>query len=86
MIIHFQLTETYTMSSIFPRRISEMSIHIRMFSFIAVTEEEIQHGLLQTICDVNKKCLCFIRKIENLEDNKDHHRAVKFLDLIPGGL
>ena len=55
-----------------------------MSLYISVTEEEIQLGVLQAAGDVNKKCLCFIRNIEDLEHNKAHHRALKFLDLIPG--
>lgn len=53
------------------------------FALFTVTEEEIQLGILQVPGDVNKKCLCFVRKIEDLEENNEHHRAVKFLDLIP---
>lgn len=29
------------------------------------------------------KCLCFIRNIEDLYDNINHHRAAKFIDLLP---
>lgn len=32
---------------------------------------------------MNKKCLCFIREIEDLHENINHHRALKFIDLLP---
>ena len=31
----------------------------------------------------NLKCLFFIRTIEDLDENINHHRAVKFLDILP---
>ena len=58
--------------------------HNRVFVHLSVTEEEIQVGILQAPGDVNKKCLCFVRNIEDLEENTAHHRAMKFLDLVPG--
>ncbi|KAL4228047.1 hypothetical protein ACF0H5_013483 [Mactra antiquata] len=51
--------------------------------FNSVTHEEIDIGLLQSPQDVNKKCLCFIREIEDLHQNTNHHRALKFIDLHP---
>ena len=60
-----------------------LTLSIELY-LLAVTEEEIQVGVLQAPGDVNKKCLCFVRHIEDLEENKDHHRAMKFLDLVPG--
>ena len=56
---------------------------IKCFFSILVTQEEIELGLFQNSQEINKRCLCFIRNIQDLDQNVYHHRALKFIDLLP---
>jgi len=49
--------------------------------YIAVTEMEIQQGLLSSK-DASQHCLCFMRHVTNLEDHVTSRRAQKYLDTI----
>ncbi|XP_064609072.1 NACHT and WD repeat domain-containing protein 2-like [Liolophura sinensis] len=49
--------------------------------FISVTENEIQHGLLQYDGDKAQKCLCFMRNIQDISDNLQHTKSAKFIDM-----
>lgn len=59
------------------------SLLLTRFILLTVTHEEIEAGLLLEEENPNMKCLCFIRNIEDLYSNINHHRAAKFIDLLP---
>lgn len=50
------------------------------FTF-SVTENEIQHGLLEYDGDKARKCLCFMRHIQDMTDNLHHAKSAKFIDM-----
>ena len=52
-----------------------------MIFFIKVTEIEIFEGILINKQDPNKTALCFIRNIENLEENLNDPAISRFIDI-----
>ena len=53
--------------------------HILFYLFLQVTEMEIFEGIF-TVEDPNKSALCFIRTIENLENNLTDSTISRFID------
>jgi len=56
--------------------------HLLVVCVIAVTEYEIERGML-TADDPANTTFCITRNISNLEENINHKRAAKFIDLVP---
>ncbi|KAL3862492.1 hypothetical protein ACJMK2_008453 [Sinanodonta woodiana] len=50
--------------------------------FMSVTEDEIFHGILNFPGDPTEHCLCFVRIIEDLEQNLHHQKAWRFIDMV----
>jgi hypothetical protein len=47
-----------------------------------VTEQEIQRGVFTTKGNVDAQCLCYVRIIEDINENLSHSLAWRFIDLI----
>ncbi|KAL3862495.1 hypothetical protein ACJMK2_008455 [Sinanodonta woodiana] len=50
--------------------------------FMSVTEDEIFNGILNFPGDPTEHCLCFVRIIEDLEQNLNHPKAWRFIDMV----
>ena len=48
---------------------------------IPVTELEVDQGLFQSPSDPNDKCLCFVRIIDDMENNINHPKAWRYIDM-----
>lgn len=46
-----------------------------------MTEEEVIHGILKSDTDPSRSCLCFIRIIEDLDNNLSDNIAWRFIDM-----
>ncbi|KAJ8320337.1 hypothetical protein KUTeg_001924 [Tegillarca granosa] len=52
--------------------------------FMSVTEEEIVNGILRAPGQVSDTCVCIVRIIEDIENNLDHQKVARFIDLVNG--